>query len=371
VAVSLGGMAAAAAWAVHQPSIPEFPSDWDEIWAAGRALLLGQEPYSAMQLAYEAGEFKYPLIYPGTAVILALPFAVFPLPVALGIWSGIGIGGLSWVLTRRGWWGLLGLFSMPIFYAFFLVQWSPLITAAVAIPWLGLVWAAKPTIGAAFLLSYPSRPAVLGSVLLLALSFVLIPHWPAAMAQGLRTAPHLLPLIFRPGGLLLLLAFLRWRLPEGRLLGLLALVPQTTLIYDMVPLLLIPRTWREMATLVAFSIVAFFAAGDLRPIPLDTTDFPVLTANYWPFWFLGGYLPALVMLLRSCPITRTEAKVVTLVGLLVGLLTLLFSGETTFWSSERPIGIGELPYHLGLGFRFLPPLGVMIFGLVNWIRAEG
>jgi hypothetical protein len=297
VAISLGGMAAAAVWASHQPAL-NLPSDWDEIWAAGRALLHGQDPYAAMQIAYEAGEFKYPLIYPGTAVVLALPLALLPLPAALGVWSGLSIGGLAWVLTRRGWWGLLGLFSMPVFYAFFLVQWSPLMTAAVAIPWLGLVWIAKPTVGAAFFLAYPSRPAVIGTVLLTVLSFALIPHWPAEMAQGLPTAPNLRPLMFRPGGLLLLLAFLRWRMPEGRLLGLLALVPQTTFLYDMVPLLLIPRTWREMATMVTLSIIAFFAAGHFRPIDPQTTGFSTITAIYWPFWLFGGYLPALWMVLR-------------------------------------------------------------------------
>lgn len=48
---------------------------------------------------------------------------------------------------------------------------------------------------------------------------LLLPHWPVDWLDALRGAPHYAPPVQRPGGFLLLLAFLRWRQPEARMLG--------------------------------------------------------------------------------------------------------------------------------------------------------
>ena len=78
------------------------------------------------------------------------------------------------------------------------------------------------------------------------------------------------------------------------MLGMLALVPQTTLLYEMVPLLLIPRTWREMLVLVGLSLIA--GAFALR---LDASHH--LTAaitTLWPVALALIYLPCLFLVLR-------------------------------------------------------------------------
>jgi hypothetical protein len=293
--LGVGALLGTAAYAGHQPDVG-FASDWDEIHAAARALLHGDDPYRAMEAAYLNHRFLYPLIYPATAVIVGLPFALVPLPVALGIWSGLGSAGLAWVLTRRGWWGLLGLLSAPFFYAFMLVQWSPLLTAAVAFPAMGFLWVAKPTIGIPLFVAWPSKGAAIGGAALAALSFLILPHWPAAMHEATKTVPFVKPIAARLGGALLLLGLLRWRLPEGRMLAGMSVVPQTLWIYELVPLLLIPRTWRQMTAFVAFGWVTFALAAMHRPSAAPV-NFGDLVEHYWPFWLGGVYLPALVMVL--------------------------------------------------------------------------
>lgn len=272
-------------------------SDWDEIWAAGRALLSGFDPYAAMQKAYVSGQFRYPLIYPGTAVLVSLPFALLPLSLGLAIWSGLGTGMLAWALTGRGWWGLLAFCSVPFSSAHDLVQWSLLLTGAIAFPWIGLLWVAKPTIGIPLFVAWPSRQAAVGGAMLILASLIVMPHWPWSMAEGLQTATNVMAPISRPGGFLLLLAFLRWRLPEGRLLGMLAVVPQTTFYYEMVPLLLIPRTARQMISFVVLTRLAYHVQPFISPLQ-PRIGFAATVTHLWPFCLVLIYIPALLMVLH-------------------------------------------------------------------------
>jgi hypothetical protein len=276
---------------IAQYVLPEAPTDWDEIHLASRVWLSGADPYAAMQSAYEAHVFQYPLVYPGSALVAAIPFAILPLPLALALWTGLGGAALAWVLTRREWWGLLGLLNTVAWHAFIMVQWSPLLTGLIAFPWLAFLWVAKPTLGLVLFLARPSFAAALGGALLLILSLLLVPHWPAAMLQSAQAVPHIVPLAMRPGGALLLLGWLRWRRPEGRLLGAMACVPLTPMLYEMVPLLLIPRGFRQIALVTLLGLIAFHTATYHVPfvhkLELD-----------WP-WLLGLlYLPCLYMVLR-------------------------------------------------------------------------
>jgi uncharacterized membrane protein len=291
VCVALGILAAISTWRGNRPA----RTDIDETWYTSRAFLRGQNPYIVGDSLYRSA-WKYPLIYPGTAVLVTAPFATVPLPLAQALWSGLGTAGLAWVLTRRGWWGLFALGSAPFITASFLVQWSPLLLAGL-IPGLGFLWAAKPTIGAALFVGWPSKSAAIGGALLTLLSFVLIPGWPAQMLARLPTAPHIIPIITRPGGVLLLLALIRWRQPEARMLAALAVIPHTVLDYEMLPLFLIPRTPREMAALTLSSQVAYALAFTSHPGVVDG-DLGGMIAGRWPYWLVLVYLPALVLVLR-------------------------------------------------------------------------
>jgi hypothetical protein len=292
VALALGCVAAAVVYAGHQPPIPK--SDWDETWAAGRALLDGVDPYTALAAGHQSGQFSYPFVYPAPAVLVAAPFALLPLQSALWVWAGLGTAALTWTLLARGWWGLLGLGSAFYLHALISLQWSPLLTAAVAVPALGFLWAAKPTIGAALFAGWPSRAAIIGALTVLGLSLIVIPGWIPRFLAASLAMPHTTPPVARPGGFLLLLSFLRWRRPEARMLGVLALVPQTILLYEMVPLLLIPRTWREMLALVGLSLSAAMFAFQTDP----SHHLSAAITTLWPVFLGLIYLPCLFLVLR-------------------------------------------------------------------------
>ena len=228
--------------------------------------------------------------------MLVTPLTVFPLRLGQAVWNGVGTAGLVWVLTTRGWWGLLALGGTAFLRAFFLVQWSPVLLTGL-ISGLGFLWAAKPTIGVALFAGWPSRSALLGGSLLTILSLVLIPKWPFEMRARLAAAPHIMAPLLRPGGFLLLLALLRWRRPEARMLAALSLAPQTTSAYEMLPLFLIPRSAREMTALVLLSQLAFGLAFSLRPGD-PHRDLAGMIAEHWPFWLCLMYLPSLWLVLR-------------------------------------------------------------------------
>lgn len=294
ICLGIGVVAASITWVGQPPG-----SDWDEIWYTSRGLLRSEDPYAVGDSLHAAG-WRYPLIYPGTAVVLAAPLAVLPLRASQSAWNGLGSAGVAWVLTAQGLWGLMALGSAAFLHALLVVQWSPLLVAGLTAPWLGFVWAAKPTIGAALFVGWPSKQAFIGGVLLVLVSLAVIPDWPVKMWAGLWSAPHLIPIVARPGGALLLLALLRWRQPAARMLAVLALVPHTTTPYEMLPLFLIPRTPREMALLTLLSQVAFGLATTLRPGDLHQR-LAETTAGQWPFWMGLVYFPALVMVLRLWP----------------------------------------------------------------------
>jgi hypothetical protein len=97
----------------------------------------------------------------------------------------------------------------------------------------------------------------------------------------------------RPFGFILLLAAIRWRLPEGRLLLAMACIPQSTLPYELVPLALIPGNRREMAIYLAGSGIVAVAATRLSGDPMSAW-----TALGWPLTFCAGYLPMLYLVVR-------------------------------------------------------------------------
>jgi hypothetical protein len=310
LALALGVLASCFTLAAHSRDTAKHSlhTDLDETWLTSRALLAGQDPYAVGDSLYQAG-WNYPLIYPGTAVLVTAPLAVLPLRWAQAVWNGLGTAALVWVLTQRAWWGIMALGSAAYLSAFYLVQWSPLLIGGL-IPGLGFIWAAKPTIGAAFFSGWPSRSAMLGGALLIIISLILIPGWPAKMWIGLRAAPQLVPIISRPGGVLLLLSLMRWRAPEARMLGVLALVPQTTMVYEMLPLFLIPRTLREMAALTLLTQIAFAAAFSLRP-GANYEHLPDMLNAHWPFWLVLVYLPALVLVIRRSDSPESPAAEAT------------------------------------------------------------
>jgi hypothetical protein len=174
-------------------------------------------------------------------------------------------------------------------------QWSPLLTAAAVFPGIAWLWAAKPSVGAALFVGFPSRRAVIGGLVLTLVSVAAFPSWPGRWLESMRMAVHVAP-VTRPFGLLLLLAAIRWRLPEARMFIALACVPQMTGLYETVPLFLIPRNRWQGYALAALSYVAAFLQIQFVPrLPGMTLE--ATFADRWPFVLAFIWLPALGLLL--------------------------------------------------------------------------
>lgn len=292
---------------------------WDFTWAwrAARSILERLDPYVVIQ---PTGEFPFdaPFKYPLPAALISLPLSRLHPWLAGSIFAGVGIALLVFALTREGWWRLTLLGSAPLLTAALSVQWSPIITAAALLPAFGALMIAKPTIGIALFAAWPRRATVIGCLILSVIALTLVPRWPLEWLHIVlaNSEPHYrLPIRTTIFGPLLLLALLRWRAPEARLLIVMACVPQTLVFYDQLPLLLIPRTARELQVATVCSQLGFLAAQ--WQIAHSSTWGPIVSI---PWCMASCYLPALIILLRhpnsgalsprvnhtpSCAVSRT------------------------------------------------------------------
>jgi hypothetical protein len=128
--------------------------------------------------------------------------------------------------------------------------------------WLGCV---KPNLGVVMLAGARSRRDALilvgGGLLVVLVSLAILPRWPLDWLTALKASTHFKPLVYRPGGFLLLLAALRWREPEARVLLALGLVPVTGLVYDMLPAILVCRTAGQAVVLTLVGYIPWFTIG--------------------------------------------------------------------------------------------------------------
>jgi hypothetical protein len=271
---------------------PPSTSDFEQIWFGARALLSGADPYAVVP----ATGTRFPLFYPLTAVLVGVPFAALPFPIARVLWAAGSGAAFAWAALRYGRGLPVALLSASFLNAIVQGQWSPLLTAAVVIPSLSWALGVKPSIGAALFIGFPSRWAVAGALALFGVTLIISPAWPFRWLETLPATTHMVPLLVRPGGFLLLLALIRWRLPEARLLAALGCVPQTIGLYETLPLFLIPRTrWQGYALAGSSYVAAFAQVAAVPRLPGMTLD--AVLADRWPFLFVCLYLPALVMVL--------------------------------------------------------------------------
>jgi len=266
------------------------PSDLDIVLLGAKAWLAGLDPYATVV----GGPERVPLMYPFTAVVLFAPFVNVPAPLVDVLWTTLGAGFLAWALTSEQLFppSLVMFISTPFVFAIQTSQWTPQLTAAALLPWGGWLFACKPTTSLWLFAYRPTWRHVITACIGIAISLALWPMWPFAFRRNLGVT--LVAPVTLPGGALMLLALLRWRRPEARLLATMVLVPHSTLVYETLPLFLVPATALEAGVLWAGTAVA---------VMLHDAFGPYATAAEW----LAGsgrllvwcvYLPTLVMILR-------------------------------------------------------------------------
>ena len=306
VAVALAAGALSLVWSAK---LPDLVSDFDHLWYAARVAVHGGNPYAVIGPG-RAFDYAWVEHYPAPAILLVAAIAAWlPLLATRAAFIGLSSGALAYGATRDGY-GRLPLFlSGSFFMAVTATQWSPLITAMALCPALAALAIAKPNLGAAVTLAPLDRRAVIaavvGGVVLGAASLVFIPGWPAAWLANVRGTGHFVAPIRHAAGPLLL-ALLRWRRPEARLLLAMACVPHTTMVYETLELFVVARRRVETMLLALLSWVAWVSQIFLNPrVPLGPGGSLMTDPRYAAYVHDVGdvtlalmYLPCLIIVLR-------------------------------------------------------------------------
>jgi hypothetical protein len=289
VALAIGLFAGAAAWvASHRPGFGTPDFQW--WWLTARALLDGGNPYAIIP---EVLGPQFQFFNPLPAAVVAIPFALLRPDVGLALFSGLSAAILAFVVTRRSYDPLVMFLSASFAHTVVMGQWSLLLTAALFAPSLAFLGSTKPNIGVAIVAALASWRAAAAMLAFAALTLVFRPSWPMEWLAVVRASTwHFSPLGI-PGGVLLLLALVRWRRPEARLVATLGLLPQSPFVYEAMPLFFVPRSRPEFYALVIGSDLALGIYAYFRSLPmadyLRVNGIAVVACMY---------LPALVMVLR-------------------------------------------------------------------------
>jgi hypothetical protein len=307
IAVLIGVAAGLVAW-LSYPIIPEHGAR-DLMWPlrGARQIVAGINPYSVPPV--DRPEETFWFMFPMTAVLLVMPLAWLKSTVAGVVFVTLTSGWLAYALTRSGGLSRCWLFLSPGYLlAVVLGQWSPLLIAAAL---TGPVWAwlltAKP-IGFALFLWRPTWRGVAVCVAFLALTLAVLPSWPLDWIRNAQLVPRHPAPFLAPWGALVLVALLRWRSQDARLVVTMAALPQHLYFYDQLPLYLVARTGWRMALLAALGWVGW----GLTKATCATPEYCGPEAVQWVM--LLQFVPAALMVafpLAShalvAPVSRTSA----------------------------------------------------------------
>jgi hypothetical protein len=249
----------------------------DFTWAilAARDLLARHNPYAT------PSQF-----YPLPAALFGLPFIAMKPEIAAGMFYGASSALLAFGLTRYGYHRLLIFLAYPYWAGILTAQWIPLIMASTFFPLLLPATLAKPQIGLPVALTHLRRRGVVACLVVVLLSFLLMPNWISQWLAHIGGYSRFIPLLVLPGPLLVA-ALLRYWDRDAWLLFLAACMPQRWF-YDPFYLWLIPKTRRG----IVFTAGLSWIPGIWRwyHTPHSFTE----VGRWTVLWF---YLPMLILLL--------------------------------------------------------------------------
>jgi hypothetical protein len=324
-------------WYYYTRYAPGIWSDFDQVWIGSRALLRGQDPYVEVPKA-----FPGPLFYPLPALVVALPFAPWPILAARILFGAVTAALITWAILRHHAHAWPLLISAPLLYGIARGQWAPLLVAGALLPALSGVMAAKPSIGLAIFAYRPAITAMLGAALLGVISFIGQPSWFVTWLSTAQGAPHIVIPALMPGGFILLTAFARWRRSDARLLAVLACMPQTPAPYDLFVMALVPSTLRKSLIMgLSWNVLYLVTLATHSSTPSTVADvqhgrWPL---SFWPIFLVLGYYPALLAVLSPTPLADPPREFaqwtpgrqqVYRIGWRVGLV--LVSGTALLWT---------------------------------------
>lgn len=293
IAVTIGVNAAFLAMATIQSAHHATYTDFEFYWRAVRLWADGIDPYGMRPGAWPGSwPLRDRLFYPLPALLIVWPLHFLTLRAAAGVFAGVSAAWLAWARTKeREWWRLL-IFCTPHFVtAVTFGQWSPLLTIGVLVPSAGFLLTSKPTLGLAAFAFRPTWRGVLSMSVIGLVSLAIWPGWPVEWLENLRFVQHHPAPLAAPLGWLLLLALVRWRQPETRLLLAMACMPQHYAFADQLPLALVARNRLEAVCLslggfVSWLLWLFHSGGAPQIRPMTG------------YVMAGAYLPALWIVLR-------------------------------------------------------------------------
>lgn len=273
-------------------------SDFTTLWYGGRLLSWRVDPYTLVGPHLTIGTASA-LYYPAPALVAVIPFTILPFQWAGTLFVFISSLLLGYSATHDGWQRLPIFPSLVFVNSAQLGQWSIVMAAALFLPMLNFLAVVKPQSSLPVVGSATSRTAwvsaIAGAAMLLAISFALVPGWPASWWSVLTATDYFHPPIATFGGAAIALVLLRWRRPEAWLVLIAACTPQTWYPYNGLLLLLVAFTYREACTLSLISSVGWllsyvFLVGGWRSDETRHAQFNLLIAL--------GYLPAVIVVLR-------------------------------------------------------------------------
>jgi hypothetical protein len=272
-------------------------SDFSQALFGARALAHGADPYKLVGPG-RVYESAWPVMYPATTYLVAMPFAPLTDRLAASLFVAISTFLLAYGSTAGSWHRLPIFASIAFTASVQFAQWSLLTTAMLFLPWLAFFAAAKPQAAIPILASSPSRKALgaaaLGAVLLAAVSLAFFPAWPLEWWRVVREGEQLRAPILRFGGVFIALVLLRWRRAEAWLVLLSACMPQSWAWYNVLVLLTVAYTYREACVLSLTSSVGALATVYFVGGGYSAASYPAWGASMVAF----AYLPATIAILR-------------------------------------------------------------------------
>jgi hypothetical protein len=230
--------------------------DYLMIWRATHIVLDGGDPYRLMWWM-NLPALHTPFNYPLPAIGMGLPFVRLQQQIAAITFVACSAGLLGFAITRRDFDRVPILLSVPYVFAAQLSQTSFLILALALLPAAAGLTVMKPNIGLALLAWRPRRWTVITGGLLLVGTILVSPQWPAEWLAFVRTSPTHHPPITTGIGVVALLAVVKWRRPEARLLIAMTLIPHGLDFYDELPLWLVASSRREALLLTGASWIGW------------------------------------------------------------------------------------------------------------------